>query len=65
MHPEIDNPDYSPDANLYLRNEFCAIGLDLWQVKSGTIFDDILITDDVSAASTKSAAVKETQVNTK
>lgn len=62
VHPEIDNPEYSPDANIYLRKELCAIGFDLWQVKSGTIFDDILITDDLSLASTKAAAVKETQV---
>lgn len=65
VHPEIDNPEYSPDANLYLRKELCAIGLDLWQVKSGTIFDDILLTDDLSLASTKAAAVKETQAGEK
>lgn len=37
-HPEIDNPEYSPDSALYLREEICQVGLDLWQVKSGTIF---------------------------
>ncbi|XP_049780722.1 calreticulin [Schistocerca cancellata] len=46
IHPEIDNPEYSPDPELYMKNEVCAIGFDLWQVKSGTIFDNILITDD-------------------
>ena len=29
---------------------FCGIGFDLWQVKSGTIFDNVLITDDIEAA---------------
>jgi hypothetical protein len=46
VHPEIDNPDYKPDPELYLRKELCAIGFDLWQVKSGTIFNNVLITDD-------------------
>lgn len=46
IHPEIDNPDYSADSNLYLREDVAAIGFDLWQVKSGTIFSDVLITDD-------------------
>lgn len=50
QHPEIDNPEYQGDDNLYLRNELCTIGFDLWQVKSGTIFDNILITDDIEEA---------------
>merc|ERR1712115_277835 len=45
-----DNPEYSPDTQLYSYSSFCGIGLDLWQVKSGTIFDNILITDDIEAA---------------
>lgn len=50
IHPEIDNPDYSPDDKLYLHEEVCAVGLDLWQVKSGTIFDNILIADSEADA---------------
>lgn len=50
VHPEIDNPEYQPDNELYLKEEVCGIGFDLWQVKSGTIFDNILITDDPSTA---------------
>ncbi|XP_051897847.1 calreticulin-like [Pristis pectinata] len=46
IHPEIDNPEYTPDANLYSYKDIGVIGLDLWQVKSGTIFDNFLITDD-------------------
>ncbi|XP_011502547.1 PREDICTED: calreticulin [Ceratosolen solmsi marchali] len=46
IHPEIDNPEYIPDPDLYKRKEICAVGFDLWQVKSGTIFDNILLTDD-------------------
>ena len=46
VHPEIDNPEYIPDSDLYRQKEICIVGLDLWQVKSGTIFDNILLTDD-------------------
>jgi calreticulin len=46
VHPEIDNPDYSPDENLYKYDNIGAVGFDLWQVKSGTIFDNILVTDN-------------------
>nr|NVI72669.1 calreticulin [Cucujiformia] len=35
VHPEIDNPEYNPEPKLYAQKEICAIGLDLWQVKSG------------------------------
>ncbi|XP_044753772.1 calreticulin [Coccinella septempunctata] len=61
VHPEIDNPDYTPEPNLYSQKEICAIGLDLWQVKSGTIFDNILITDDVDYASSAISNLKSTQ----
>lgn len=47
IHPEIDNPEYAADDQLYSYNDFGVIGFDLWQVKSGTIFDSVLIADDV------------------
>jgi len=50
VHPMIPNPEYAADDKLYLRNEMSVIGLDLWQVKSGTIFDNFLVTDDVEEA---------------
>jgi len=50
VHPEIDNPEYSEDPNLYLYKDIAAVGFDLWQVKSGSIFDNILVTDDEKAA---------------
>ena len=46
IHPEIDNPDYKPDTDLYRYDNIGAVGFDLWQVKSGTIFDNILVTDN-------------------
>lgn len=50
VHPEIDNPEYSADSNIYKFDKISVLGLDLWQVKSGTIFDNFLITDDVKEA---------------
>jgi calreticulin len=48
-HPLIDNPDFEDDPTLYHFNSG-AVGIDVWQVKSGSIFDDILVTDDVDYA---------------
>ncbi|RXG68293.1 Calreticulin, partial [Armadillidium vulgare] len=50
VHPEIDNPEYSPDSEIYVRKDICIVGLDLWQVKSGTIFDNFLVGDDPAEA---------------
>ena len=50
VHPEIPNPDYKPDPALYQQGEVCAVGFDLWQVKSGTIFDNVLVTDSEQEA---------------
>jgi calreticulin len=50
VHPEIDNPDYKDDQFLYKYDDIGAIGFDLWQVKSGTIFDNVILTDDEKAA---------------
>lgn len=36
MHPEIDNPEYSPDSNIYKFDNIGVLGLDLWQVRHGS-----------------------------
>merc|ERR1711972_643084 len=46
----IANPEYVDDETLYKYDDFGFIGFDLWQVKGGTIFDNIIITDDVAEA---------------
>lgn len=50
IHPMVPNPEYASDDSLYKRSEICTVGLDLWQVKSGTIFDNFLISDDIEEA---------------
>jgi len=57
VHPKIANPDYAPDPLQYRYEDIAAIGFDLWQVKSGTIFDNIIITDSIEEAE---AFAKET-----
>merc|ERR1712216_350518 len=46
----IANPEYEDDDKVYLYEDFGFIGFDLWQVKGGAIFDNIIITDDVAEA---------------
>ena len=47
----ILNPEYVADNYLYNVCTDCAyVGFELWQVKSGTIFDDIIVTDSVEEA---------------
>lgn len=50
VHPLIDNPDYFDDDNLYLFKDNAYVAFDLWQVKAGTIFDNIIVTDSVAEA---------------
>merc|ERR1712003_180399 len=47
---KIANPEYEDDDKLYKYDDFGFIGFDLWQVKGGTIFDNVIITDDKSEA---------------
>jgi len=50
VHPMIPNPAYVEDDKLYLYTDNSLVGIEVWQVKSGTIFDNVLITDDVAEA---------------
>merc|ERR1712157_226838 len=47
---KIDNPEFEDDDTLYKFSDFGFLGFDLWQVKGGTIFDNIIITDDAAEA---------------
>merc|ERR1712154_46997 len=49
---QIDNPEYKAEEAKTIGkfDEVCKLGFDLWQVKSGTIFDNLMITDDPEAA---------------
>jgi len=45
----LPNPEFEDDDFLY-KFDFGFVGIDLWQVKSGTLFDNIIITDDLAEA---------------
>jgi len=61
VHPMIPNPDYYEDDTLYAFNGNKFVGIEIWQVKSGTIFDNILITDSVEEAEEKAKLTNATK----
>jgi len=50
VHPLVANPDFVDDDNLYAFEDNKFVGFELWQVKAGTIFDNIIVTDDMAEA---------------
>ncbi|KAF6144215.1 hypothetical protein GIB67_004888 [Kingdonia uniflora] len=44
--PKIDNPDFKDDPDLYVFPNLKYVAIELWQVKTGTLFDNVLICDD-------------------
>ena len=50
VHPLIANPDYHPDDSIYAFDNFGYVGIDIWQVKAGSIFDNIIIADTLEEA---------------
>jgi len=46
---KIANPEFKDDDGIY-KYTFSYVGFDLWQVKGGTIFDNVIITDDKAEA---------------
>jgi len=51
-HPMVDNPEYSYNEEMYkvCKNGCTHLGFEIWQVKTGTLFDDIIVTDSVEEA---------------
>lgn len=59
-HPMIPNPAFVEDKELHVRCKDCThIGFELWMVKSGTIFDDIIVTDSLEEAKAYADATYE------
>jgi calreticulin len=48
--PFIANPDFVEDKELYKRGKIAYVAFELWQVKSGTIFDNIYVGDSKADA---------------
>merc|ERR1711979_180892 len=47
---KIANPEYADDDTLGQYADFGFLGFDLWQVKGGTIFDNVIVPDDAAEA---------------
>jgi len=60
--PDIDNSEYVHDPELYHMPVLKYLGFELWQVKAGTIFDNIVVADDFEEAK---AIAEETWGKTK
>jgi calreticulin len=61
VHPMIANPDYVDDDTLYRFKDNKFVGIEVWQVKAGTIFDNFIVTDDAAEAEKFAALTKATQ----
>jgi len=59
VHPQIDNPEYKDDPELYAFDSFKYVGIDIWQVKAGSIFSNFLLTDDWETAKTQIDEINE------
>merc|ERR1712166_1120225 len=58
---KIANPKYVDDNTIGQYADFSFVGIDIWQVKSGTIFDNVLITDSVDTAKAAQEKIKTFQ----
>merc|ERR1712190_24999 len=47
---KIANPEYEDDDSVYKFDDFGFLGFDLWQVKGGSIFDNVIVCDDKAEA---------------
>merc|ERR1712054_294171 len=47
---KIDNPDYEDDPLVYSYESFAVAAFEIWQVKAGSIFDNVIITDSIEEA---------------
>jgi len=59
VHPKIANPDYAPDATLHSFDNNGVLGIEIWQVKAGSIFDNFLVTDDLDLALERAKALNK------
>jgi len=65
VHPMIPNPEYFDDESIGKFESNKYVGIEIWQVKSGTIFDNFLVTDDEHTAKAWAEKTLKTQVGEK
>jgi len=63
VHPKVPNPEYQVDDSIYAFDKLSAIGIEIWQVKSGSTYDNILITNDEELARERATTIlKKTRI---
>jgi len=62
---KIPNPKYEANDKLYKYDDFGFVGFDLWQVKSGSFFDNLIIADDEVEADKMAEAWEKLQAHEK
>jgi len=65
VHPMIANPDFVDDNTLGQYASHKYVGIEIWQVKAGTIFDNFIVTDDLAEAQKLAELTKATQAGEK
>jgi len=58
VHPKIANPEFVDDSTLGQYKSHKFVGIEIWQVKSGTVFDDFYVGDSEEEAKTRAEAWK-------
>jgi len=57
QHPQIANPEYKADNTLYQFESNGVLGIEIWQVKAGSIFSNFLVTDNLDLALARAKAL--------
>jgi len=60
QRPNIPNPSYKEHSDVHAQDNLRFVGFDLWQVKSGTVFSNILITDSIESAAEETKEILKT-----
>lgn len=61
VHPMVANPEYVDDDSIYSYPSHNFAGIEVWQVKAGTIFDNVIVTDDINEANKLAEITKQLQ----
>jgi len=61
QRPEIANPNFKELTDLHSQLGLKFVGFDLWQVKSGTIFSHLLVSDSIEESEKERKVISEFQ----
>ncbi|ETO20325.1 Calreticulin precursor, partial [Reticulomyxa filosa] len=48
VHPHISNPDFVERKDVHARDSIGFVGIEVWQVKAGTLFSDFILADTLA-----------------